>query len=366
MNPRILFLVMSAVNKSSAIDQLADALAPHPVLVHHDFSQTPDFKLNAPNVSFVPNPKRTGWAFFGFVDGIFHALQHALSSCEFDYLQLLSPTCLPVKPVREFVAHVASGPDAHFDCIDLLRDDDALMSVGYRAFTPEKSLRHKVFRRLSNFYFRSSVARRDEAGIWLHSQGGKDVASRLAELAIRWMSRGGLGSNVFDESFRPYCGSTWFGARRHVIAGMVQGFHKPGVRDYFSQLRISDEFLIPSLLMSLGVSRGPMNHHVQAYEESHPGIIQESDIAQLRTRPVFFARKFPDDPQAAVRIRVLSELAGFQPVTAPRDAVRPGWVQHGEVQHAQPVPAEGLPRPAVLHVEPVSPVLQRTGGAHPA
>ena len=43
MSPRIVFVVMSAVSKPGTIDQLARALAPHLVLVHHDFSQTPDF-----------------------------------------------------------------------------------------------------------------------------------------------------------------------------------------------------------------------------------------------------------------------------------------------------------------------------------
>ena len=80
MKPNIVFLVMSAVGKPETLDQLAHSLAPHTVLVHHDFSQTPDFVLTAPNVRFVPDPKRTGWAFFGFVDGIFHSMKYALAN----------------------------------------------------------------------------------------------------------------------------------------------------------------------------------------------------------------------------------------------------------------------------------------------
>ena len=118
MNQRIIFLVMSAVSKPGTIDQLARALAPHLVLVHHDFSQTPDFPLTAPNVHFVPNPKRTGWAVFGFAEGIFHSMQYALAHFDFDYLQLLSPTCLPIKPLRQFEEHICGPAEAHFDCID--------------------------------------------------------------------------------------------------------------------------------------------------------------------------------------------------------------------------------------------------------
>jgi hypothetical protein len=76
---RILFVVMSAVHRPQAIDQLASALAPHTVLVHHDFGQTPDFALHAENAAFVPDPKRTGWGVWGFSEGILHSLEHALA-----------------------------------------------------------------------------------------------------------------------------------------------------------------------------------------------------------------------------------------------------------------------------------------------
>lgn len=310
MKSRIVFLVMSAVSKPEVIDQLARSLAPHVVLVHHDFSQTPDFRLAAPNVVWVPDPKRTGWAFFGFVDGIFHSLRFALEHLDFDYLQLLSPTCLPIKPLWEFEAHVSGRAEAHFDCVDLFQDPDVLMSVGYRALTPEKSLRHRVARRLANAYFGASAGRREEAGIWLRSGGGKGVGAAMALLATRILSRPAIGRHIFDETFRPYYGSTWFGARRHVIAGMVDHFSRSGIREYFSRLWIADEFLIPTLLMRLAPTKGPMNHFIQTFDQAHPGSFDEEDLEQLRRVPAFFARKFPDDAAAPVRAKVLAELAG--------------------------------------------------------
>jgi hypothetical protein len=309
MRPKIVFLVMSAVNQPATVDQLALALAPQLVLVHHDFAQTPRFPLTAANVRFVPHPKRTGWAVFGFVEGIFHALRYALESLDFDYLQLLSPTCLPIKPIQRFEAHVSAGADAHFDCIDLLRDRDALMSVGYRAFTPEDSLWHRAARLLSHAYFGSSSVRRDEAGIWLRSGGGEGIVPWFALATIKALSHPSIGRHIFNGSFRPYCGSTWFGARRHVIGAMVEMFSRPVIHDYFSRLRIADEFLIPSLLMHLGVRKGPSNHFVQAFNQAHTGEIQEEHIDQLRRSSAFFARKFADDPAAPVRVQVLRELA---------------------------------------------------------
>ena len=318
MHPNIVFLVMSAVSKPETVDQLARVLAPHRVLVHHDFSQSPDFRLAAPNVQFVPDPKKTGWAVFGLVEGIFHSLQFAVDHLDFDYLQLLSPTCLPIKPLRDFEAHVAGGADAHFGCIDLLRDRDALMSVGYRAFTPEGSLRHRAMRRLSGSYFGSSPRRRDEAGIWLRSGRGKGIVPWIALGAIQLLAKPRIGRHIFDESFHPYYGSAWFGARRPVIQGITELFFRPAIHNYFSRLRIAEEFLLPTLLMRLGVRKGPMNHYVQRFNEAHTGQIHEEHLAQLRDCGAFFARKFADDPRDATRTKVLRELVSFDAVAQPR------------------------------------------------
>jgi hypothetical protein len=310
MKAKIVFLVMSAVSKPETVDQLARALAPHTVLVHHDFSQTPEFPLKAPNVRFVPDPKRTGWGVFGFVEGVFHAMQYALAHIDFDYLQLLSPTCLPIKPLDQFETHVSGRADAHFDCVDVLNDQDALMSIGYRAFTPDRSLRHRAAARLSRAYFGASAGRRDEAGIWLHSGGSRTPVSWLALLVTKALSRRLIGRHIFDENFRAYYGSAWFGARRHIISGMVENFRRPHLWRYFSRLRLSEEILIPTLLMHLQASKGPMNHCMKTFDQAHTGVFDLVDIEQLKNSPAYFARKFPDDPMAPVRIRVLAEMVG--------------------------------------------------------
>ena len=315
MKPTIVFVVMSAVGRPETIDQLAHALAPHTVLVHHDFSQTPDFPLMAPNVRFVPNPKRTGWAVFGFVDGIFHSMKYALANLDFDYLQLMSPSCLPIKPIEAFETHISGTAEAHFDCIDLFGDQDALMSVGYRALTPEKSFRHRLARYLANVYFGASSRRRDEAGIWLHSGGRKSLQGWMALNTIKALARPSVGRHIFDENFRPYYGSVWFGASRHVVTDMLEKFLAPGVRDYFSRLCIADEFLIPTLLMHVAPAKGPMNHYIQKFDQAHPGKFEEKDIEYFKTIPAFFARKFPDDPASPIRTRVLEELVGAKVFT---------------------------------------------------
>jgi hypothetical protein len=305
---------MSAVAKVGTVDQLARALAPHTVLVHHDFSQSPEFPLKSPNVRFVPDPKRTGWGVFGFVEGIFHSLQYAVDHLDFDYLQILSPTCLPIKPMARFEEHVSGNVEVHYDCIDVVADQDALMSVGFRAFTPRDTLRYRIAGRLTQWYFGASPGRRDLAGVWLHSgfaanrKGTMTLRARLALAATRALSRPSIGRHVFDEDFRPYYGTDWIGARRHVIAALVDGFARPGVREYFRLVAIAEEFLIPSLLKQIGAVAGPMNHYIGKFDEAHAGLIDAGQFERLVTTPHFFARKFPDDPNASIRRKVLNEL----------------------------------------------------------
>jgi hypothetical protein len=315
MRPRILFVVMSAVHNAAAVDELAQALAPHPVLVHHDFSQTSDFELHEPNVLLVPNPVHTGWGSFSFVDAIFHALRHAMDHLEFDYLQLLSPTCLPIKPIRAFEVHVSSSAEAHFGCIDLLANHDALMSLGYRAFTPGNTFRYRAARYLTfSQYFRGTEGSRHEAGIWYKTgfatgRGGRmTLAARIARLVIIALSNPVVGRHRFDGEFRPYVGSVWFGARRHVIGALLAAYARPGIRDFFSRLVIAEEFLIPTLLKTMEIRTGPLNHYVNVFDEAHPRWIVDADFDTLRRSPAFFARKFTDSPGSAIRKRVLEEL----------------------------------------------------------
>ena len=225
-------------------------------------------------------------------------MQYALAHFDFEYLQLLSPTCLPIKPLRQFEEHVSGPAEAHFDCIDLLSDHDALMSVGYRAFTPEKSIRHRVARRLSNASFATASGRRNKAGVSLRSDGSKGLVSWIAACTVSALRRRSIGRHIFDEAFRPYYGSTWFGARRHVIEGMVESYSRPGIRDYFSRLRIAEEYLFPTLLKHLGPVQGAMNHYVHTFVEAHPGQIGEENFEQLRTsRPRTLPANSPTIPR---------------------------------------------------------------------
>lgn len=322
MKPKIVFVVMSAIHSVQSVAQLARALAPHTVVVHHDFSQTPEFALDEPNVIFVPNPKRTGWAIWGFTEGVFHAIRYAAENLDFDYLQILSPTCLPIKPMKAFEAHVASGrTDVDFSWIDMTHDEDALMTVAYRGFAGEETWRHRLLRRLMLLYFNGSPLRRDEAGVQLRTggqlrpDGRLRLIARIARFVTRAMLNPTLGGHVFTPDFPPYYGSTWFGARRPVIEWALQRFEQPDIQSHFPKLCIADEFLIPSLfkcgVRQRGFRDGPMNHCIVTFIEANPAWLTDADFQALQNSPAFFARKFPDDICNPIRGRVLDELVGL-------------------------------------------------------
>lgn len=317
MQPRIVFVIMSAVHSADAVQELACTLAPHRVLIHHDFAQTPDFAIPAPNASFVPDPRRTGWACWGFSEGIFHSLRHALEHFDFDYLQLLSPTCLPIKPLRAFESHVADPDvDAHFDCIDVAEDLDALMSVGYRAYAPEDTLRHRILRRLCwHYFYRRGLWAEDrpEAGVRVFAHRGNaggalPPVARIALWTMKAIRNPTIGRHVFDSDFHPQFGSVWFGARRVIVARMVDRFGDHAIQEYFRRLRIADEFLIPTLLRYSGARRGPGHHLVNTFVDANPKWFEAEDFDRLCDSGAYFARKFRDDLSDPIRRRVLDEL----------------------------------------------------------
>jgi len=316
MGTRIVFLVMSAVHRADSIDQLARALQPHRVLVHHDFGQTPDFALTAPNVSFVPDPVGTGWGAWGFTAALFHSLRHAVRNLEFDYLQLLSPSCLPIKPVDTFRAFLDdTDQDAHFGCIDLFANRDALMSAGFRVFGPTGSLRYRALFRLSREYFGPSPGKLDTNGVQLHvghavnARGAMTLRAQAALAITGAFRHGAIGRHPFTPA-QPVCfGATWFGARRPVVEGMTRMFEDRSFTAHFERMFAADEFIVSTMLNRLSRHPGPINTLVNTFEHARPQWLGDGDLERLRASPAWFARKFVDDPQAPSRLRVLTDLA---------------------------------------------------------
>ena len=306
MSNRIVFGLMSSYENADCVRQLVNALSPYRVLVHHDSSKGPDPCIDLPNVRSVPDPALTGWGSWGFSQAILRTLTHALERHDFDYFQLLSPSCLPIRPLADFQAHVnRQEADIHADLMPVDTDDTMLMNFGYRTYLAGRTVRFRLLRRARGWYFGDhpallqthslSVLKRPMDGT------GGSVIAQQAGLALTWLAaHHALSSHPFGAGWRPMIGSTWFGARRKVCEHLVDSARRDPRVAHFRRLHIVDETMFPTMLGNSGFRLRPSNHAVNAFDsEGHPRVIAAADLRRFELTGRFFARKFAahaDDP----------------------------------------------------------------------
>lgn len=312
---KIVFAVMSATQAAGVVDQLAALLQPHTVVVHHDFRKLAAYRPTASNVDLIPYPRDTGWGTWGFSDAIFYTLRHALDRYDFDYLQLLSPTCLPLRPLKDFEAHVATDPaDVHADLMAVDRDDDTFMSFGYRTFAPYPSLSFSFLHRMRIWYFERGadfIQTHSLAMLQRQKQGARPPT--LKEQAALWLTRqaalGRFGAHAFAPGFHPMIGGTFFGARRAVCEHLVGLWERNEIPAYLKRLVIVDETLFASLFGNSTFKLGRANHAISDFNrQGHPRWIELADLDRLIATGRFFGRKFSADPDDAVRRMHISRL----------------------------------------------------------
>lgn len=313
--PRMVFAMLSAAAPAATVTQLARLLAPHRLVIHHSPHLQPDFRVDAANVDFVPEPdivRRGDWS---MSRGVIRLLEHCLEHVDFDYFQLLTPNCLPIRPLADFVSHVATDPsDAHVDRIELSGDELAWMTYAYRLYAPENSWRFRLLWRMHCWYVPASARREVRGGLEVpveyaqRANGKPRLRARIAR-NVTWAARGGLlGNHPFGTAFKPWAGSLWFGARKPVCHYLVRRFREPGVQYWFSHMSQRDEVLFPSLLANSAYRLGPGNHFIAGFDGARTREIGMDDLPRAAASGRFFARKFPDDPLAPSRRALFSAL----------------------------------------------------------
>ena len=313
--PRIVFAMLSAATPAATVTQLARLLAPHRLVIHHSPHLQPDFRVDAANVDFVPDPdtvKRGDWS---MSRGVIRLLEHCLENVDFDYFQLLTPNCLPIRPLADFVSHVATDPhDAHVDRLELSGDELAWMTYAYRLYAPENSWRFRLLWRMHCWYVPASARREVRGGLEVpvefaqRPNGKPRLRARIAR-NVTWAARGGLlGNHPFGTAFKPSVGSLWFGARKPVCHYLARRFREPGVQYWFSHMSQRDEVLFPSLLANSAYRLGPGHHFIAGFEGARTRELGIDELPQAAASGRFFARKFPDDPLAPSRRALLSAL----------------------------------------------------------
>ena len=313
--PRIVFAMLSAATPPATVTQLARLLAPHRLVIHHSPHLQPDFRVDAANVDFVPNPdvvRRGDWS---MSRGVIRLLEHCLENVDFDYFQLLTPNCLPIRPVADFVNHVATdSSDAHIDRIELSGDELAWMTYAYRLYAPQDSWRFRLLWRMHCWYVPASARREIRGGLEVpieyaqRANGRPRLRARIAR-NVTWAARGGLlGEHPFGTAFKPWVGSLWFGARKPVCHYLARRFHEPGVQYWFSRMSQRDEVLFPSLLANSAYRLGQGNHFIAGFDGARTREVRLDELPLAAASGRFFARKFSDDPRAPARRALLSAL----------------------------------------------------------
>lgn len=320
----VLFGIMSAGYSDQVVRQLAQSLDTAPVVIHHDFERYPQFRLDMPNAWLVPDAVRTGWGNWDFVRGILRLIGHALENFEFDHLQLLSPTCLPIRPLDEFRRHLVEHPaDVHVDLVGLDDDPEALLEFAYRAFLPGDSLRQRAMLKSRLLALGRHPHRNHRDGLCIASPAGQDWASRRrfdAGLLLARAARHGMfGGTPFRKGFRPYLSSVWFCASRPLCETIVREARSPRLTAHFERGRLIDEVFFASIIGNTGARTGPSTHLINDFdEEGHPRFLTEADMPRLAASGRFFARKFPDQLDHPTRLRALALALARGPAAAPR------------------------------------------------
>lgn len=323
MRPRIVFGIQSAVHQAGTLAQLATALDGHAIVVHHDFSQQPEFSVEAPNLVFVEDFVRTGWADWGLTVAIERTLEHALKHLSFDYFQLLSPVDLPIRPIAEFEAWVRQDDaDFHNDTIALDDDELAFMTFAYRAFAREGSIPYRALWRAREAFFGASYATTNRAGLSLpldlprNAEGRLPLEARamqaLTHLYVR--ARRSLPRSLVNDVRGPvHVGGMWFGASRRGCEVLLEALRDPATVARFKPYFCSGEMLFSTVFRRSGLRVGPTNHIVSPFVGARPEWLRLDDLDWLASSGKYFARKFPDDPDAPVRARILERIGARQP-----------------------------------------------------
>jgi hypothetical protein len=302
---KLAFGILCATEPPEVVRQLVDTLGEDdPILVHHDSSKQPEFSLAGSRAWMVPDPVTTGWGTPGLPQAIFHLLRCALERESFDYFQLLSGTCLPLRPIDELKRYLAARrAPVHADLVNLDQDERVLMSHGHRVFCRDQTLASKILGRSRRWYLGDDPVTIQEANLGIHDRPQPD--GHLT--ALQWLGKqvhaaarvGLLDTHPFHGETAPFVGSLWFCLRRDACEYLVQQERNNPFVPYLYDLKVCDEILFPTLLGNSGFAVAPSNHLVNEFVGAHPRVFDERDRDRLAESDRYFARKFAgavDDP----------------------------------------------------------------------
>lgn len=340
---RIAFGVLSSKQSCAAIDQIAQAVAPHPVLVHHDFSKEPVFLPQQPNVTVLRDPVETRWGDWSLVAATHRLMQHALEDASVTHFQLLSEACLPVRPVAEFERYLRhERPDFMID-MHRLDERESVLSHGWRYLSEPGWSRRAA--RFATVWAWQSAGHRQAYNINLQLAGrGETTIARIKQwlglqalMVIAWRHRKHLRTLGV---LRLAIGSQWFGCSRRAMQWLLDTREAlPRLARHFQHAHIPDEAYVHTVVAS-GLAAGvPLivrpGNHALFWDGcgTGPDLLHDSDLERVLRTGRHFARKFPLDRSASVRRHWLQGIAASVAAAAGFDSDTTTQLGNREVTH---------------------------------
>jgi len=327
----IAFGVLSALEPEDSVRQLVASLGDSdPIVVHHDYSKQPCFSLPASRAHVIPDYVSTEWGKPELAKAIFHLIRTALNHSRFDYFQLLSASCLPLRPIAELRTHLAEGKHPIYsDILNLDADERVMMSHGHRVFCRVDKPASRLLGRSRRWYLGNDPITVQQANLGIVRRSNPQA--RLT--AWQWLGkkihdaarRGLLDDHPFRDGTAPLVGSLWFCLRRDVCEYLVQQEDSNPLTPYLMGLKVCDEILFPTILGNSTFDIMPSNHLVSDFVGPHPRFFDKGDMNVLASSDRFFGRKFSPDTSDQVRLSVLARLdrlERLQPGDGARHALR--------------------------------------------
>lgn len=311
---RVAFGVLSSRDSAAAIDQIARAVFPNPVYVHHDFSKYPDYSPQASNVIVLTDPVKTAWGDWSLVEASFRLMHEALKDPSVSHFQLLSEACLPVRPLSEFVDYLHNEQaDIMIDSLPLA-EDVALFSHGWRYCSRSSGIR-RVARKLTVVLWGEQRRHLPRAAVNLTLAG--IPRSRLAfartwcvRFVLRRIMRYAPGVDLTSGIESLAIGGQWFAANRRGMVWLLAARQTYGAfTQRYQAYPIPDESYIHSLvrfagLRGAGLTVRPSNHALfWDTAGTGPDVLDDADEPRIRASGKFFARKFVLDQGNTLRSR---------------------------------------------------------------
>ena len=312
---KIVFGLLSSKDSAAAVEQFAKAVWPHVVLVHHDFSKFQDFDAQAENIHLVDQHVPTAWGDWSLVNATLVLMRQALDRFEFNYFQLVSESCLPIRPVSEFAAYLKTHRPAVMMNRFPVEGGLELYNFGWRYFST-LTLFQRIMRRAGAMCLGKNGGWRTAMGVNLRlaatDQAGwrGRLGKRVGTLILRlFQSR--LFSD-FPNRVVATCwvGSQWFGASRAATAKLLKArWAAPALAGHYAACPVPDESYFHTLVAVCNVGSVIEGNHYTSWAAagSGPDQLALSDLPGMVSSQLFFARKLSLNPRCPLRLALVEQ-----------------------------------------------------------